>query len=153
MIKIIALGKTKQSFIADGIKEFKKRIKPFHKINIELLPDVKLSSSNTTELVKAKEADIILNRIDARDYVVALDERGKQFTSIDFANFIAQKIANHNITFIIGGVYGLDEKITTRANLILGFSKMTFTHQMIRFVLMEQIYRAFTIIRGKKYHY
>ena len=152
-IKIIALGKSKQSFISDGIAEFEKRLRPFHKIEMQILPDIKLSSSNTVDIVKNKEAEIILKHVDQRDYVVALDEHGKQMSSVKFSKFLAGQMGLANIVFIIGGVYGLDKKITDRADKVLSFSQMTFTHQMIRFILLEQIYRAFTIMRGKKYHY
>lgn len=152
-IKIIALGKSKQSFISDGIAEFQKRLKPFHKVQLEILPDVKLTSSNSIEIVKSKEAEIILKKLSPRDYVIALDEKGKQFSSVDFSSFMIKQLGLSNLVFVIGGVYGLSSNVLNRANYTLSFSRMTFTHQMIRFILLEQIYRAFTIIRGKKYHY
>ena len=151
MIKIIAVGKTKQKFILDGVQEYNKRLTKYSKVVWEIVVDVKLSSSINVDIVKAKESEKILSKIKPNDFVAALDERGKQFTSPEFAKFISQR--NQNITFIIGGVYGLSDIIKKRANILLSFSKSTMTHQMIRLLLSEQLYRAFTIITGKKYHY
>ena len=153
-IKIICLGKTKQDFISKGIAEYQKRIGRFGKLTWNFLPDVKLTGSNSVQIVKEKEAEFILKSINPRDFVIALDERGKQFSSPKFAKYLENiSISGKPITFIIGGVYGLSEQIRDRADLTLGFSEFTFTHQMIRMLLAEQIYRAFTIINGKKYHY
>ena len=151
MIKIIAVGKTKQKFIIEGMQEYNKRLTKYSKVVWKVVTDVKLSSSINIEIVKDKEAEKILSHIKASDFVAVLDEKGKQFTSHEFAKLITQK--NRNITFVIGGVYGLSNIVKKRANLLLSFSKSTMTHQMIRLVLSEQIYRAFTIITGKKYHY
>lgn len=151
MIKIIAVGKTKQRFILDGMQEYNKRLTKYSKVVWKILPDTKLSSSINIDIVKDKEAKKILSHIKESDFVVALDEKGKQFTSLGFSRLISQR--NQSITFIIGGVYGLSDIIKKRVDLLLSFSKSTMTHQMIRLVLAEQLYRAFTIITGKKYHY
>lgn len=153
-IKVICLGKTKDNFISKGIAEYQKRIGRYGKLSWTILADVKLTGSNSVEIVKEKEAEIILKKIHSRDFVIALDERGKQFSSPNFAKYLERISVNgKSITFIIGGVYGLAENVRQRADLILSFSEFTFTHQMIRMLLAEQIYRAFTIIKGKKYHY
>ena len=153
-IKVICLGKTKDNFISKGIAEYQKRIGRYGKLSWTILADVKLTGSNSVEIVKEKEAEIILKKIHSRDFVIALDERGKQFSSPNFAKYLERISVNgKSITFIIGGVYGLAENVRQRADLILSFSEFTFTHQMIRMLLAEQIYRAFTIINGKKYHY
>lgn len=114
---------------------------------------MKLSSSNNIEIVKQKEAEIIGKYLKTDHYLVGLDEKGKPFTSIDFAGFIDSYKGMRNIDFIIGGVYGLAEELRSRADLLLSFSRMTFTHRMIRMLLVEQIYRSFCILNGKKYHY
>ncbi len=153
-IKIICLGKTKQDFIKKGIDEYVKRISRFGKLTWKILPDVKLTNSNTVDLVKAQESEIIKKKLNPRDYIIALDEYGKQFGSVDFAKKLeAISISGKSITFIIGGVYGLHPDVIKLADLRLSFSKLTFTHQMIRLLISEQIYRAFTILNNKTYHY
>ena len=153
-MKIICLGKTKHNFLQAGITEYTKRISIYTNIEMDILPDVKLSGSNTIQIVKEQEAETLIKKIPESSYIIALDENGKMSSSINFAKFIQQKlVSSKNIVFVIGGVYGLSEKILKRADLKLSFSRFTFTHQMIRLILLEQIYRAYTIIKGKKYHY
>lgn len=151
-ITVICLGKSKKEYVQLGISEYLKRIPKFYNLEILELPDVKLTKSNSVEIVKKKEAEIIAKHLHKDDFVIALDERGKQFSSIEFSSYF-DNLLGKNIVFIIGGVYGLDSEIRNSSNLLLSFSKFTFTHQMIRFLLIEQIYRAFTIINNKKYHY
>lgn len=152
-MKIVCVGKTKQNFIQTGIKEYEKRLRLFNPVQWQILPDVKLTKSNTVAQVKAQEAEIILKALSPRDVVIALDERGQQFSSVDFASRLEKMQVQGPLVFIIGGVYGLDASVRNRANLVLGFSQFTFTHQMIRLLLVEQLYRAFTILQGKTYHY
>lgn len=152
-MKIVCVGKTKQNFIQTGIKEYEKRLRLFNPVQWQILPDVKLTKSNTVAQVKAQEAEIILKALSPRDVVIALDERGQQFSSVDFASRLEKVQVQGPLVFIIGGVYGLDASVRNRANLVLGFSQFTFTHQMIRLLLVEQLYRAFTILQGKTYHY
>lgn len=152
-MKIVCVGKTKQNFIQTGIKEYEKRLRLFNPVQWQILPDVKLTKSNTVAQVKAQEAEIILKTLSPRDVVIALDERGQQFSSVDFASRLEKVQVQGPLVFIIGGVYGLDASVRNRANLVLGFSQFTFTHQMIRLLLVEQLYRAFTILQGKTYHY
>lgn len=152
-IRIICPGKTKQKFIEDGIAEYTKRLSAFCKLEIIETADVKLSSSNNIEIVKQKEAEIIGKYLKTDHYLIGLDENGKQFTSRDFAGFIDSYQGIRNIDFIIGGVYGLADELRQRADLLLSFSQMTFTHRMIRMLLVEQLYRSFCILNGKKYHY
>lgn len=152
-IRIICPGKTKQKFIEEGIAEYTKRLTAFCKLEIIETADVKLSSSNNIDIVKEKEAEIIGKYIKNDNYLIALDEKGKQFSSVDFAGFIDNYKGIRNIDFLIGGVYGLADELRQRADLLLSFSQMTFTHRMIRMLLVEQIYRSFCILNGKKYHY
>lgn len=152
-MKILCVGKTKQSFIKDGIEEYEKRLRLYDPVQWLMVPDVKLSKSHTVDQVKAQEAAIILKHLSARDVVIALDERGTQFSSVAFAAQLEKLQVQGPLVFIIGGVYGLDPAVRKRANLVLGFSRFTFTHQMIRLLLVEQIYRAHTILHGKTYHY
>jgi len=152
-IRIICPGKTKQKFIEEGIAEYTKRLSSFCKLEIIETADVKLSSSNNIEIVKQKEAEIIGKYLKNDNFIIGLDEHGKLFTSVDFAGFIDNLRGSRNIDFLIGGVYGLADELRQKADLLLSFSKMTFTHRMIRMLLVEQLYRSFCILNGKKYHY
>jgi len=152
-IKILALGKSKQKFIEEGLQEYLKRLTKHVQIDFKILSDVKLTKTNSIEIVKEKESTILEKHFCDKDFVIALDENGKQFTSPELARFIDQQKRVANLIFIIGGVYGLSPRIRNRADLILSFSRFTFTHQMIRVLLLEQLYRSFTIIINKKYHY
>ncbi len=152
-IEIIYLGKSKQKYIEEGVAEFLKRLSSFAQIKVLQLQDIKLTKNINTEIVKNKEAEIISRHLKPNSFKVFLDENGKQYSSKEFANFINSKKGFQDIQFIIGGVYGLSRKLMKEGNIIMSFSKSTFTHQMIRLFLIEQIYRAFTIINGKKYHY
>ncbi len=149
--KIICLGKTKDAYLEEGIEEYCKRIQPFLNIKWQTLPDVSLIKTINKEMVKKKEGETILKNIMPNDFVIALDEKGKQFTSREFAVQLTQ--ITPSVTFVIGGVYGLAQEVLDRADLILSFSLFTFTHQMVRLILMEQLYRACTINKGKSYHY
>lgn len=153
-IKIIAFGKNKQGFIETGVQEYLKRLSVYTKVELIILPNVKLSKSNNVELVKAKEAEKFLKNFSNNELLIVLDENGEQFSSLQFASFLKTRLdLPVDLVFLIGGVYGLSAQILEKADLKLSFSRFTFTHQMIRFILLEQIYRAFTILTGKKYHY
>lgn len=152
-IKIICLGKTRETWIKQGIEEYQKRLTLSWKIQWVELKDVSLKEAGTVELVKSKEALIINKAIEPSDYLIAMDEHGKSYTSVDFAKVLNDGIAAKDIVFVIGGVYGLDASILSKAHLKLSFSAFTFPHQLIRLILIEQIYRAWTINCGKTYHY
>lgn len=156
-ITIIQIGKTAKKYFIDAENEYLKRLRPYTEIKINNLKEANHGSNPTpseVEQIKKKEADRILTKIPKDDFVIALDEHGTELTSQKFAEVIRQKRdQSTNITIIIGGAFGLHPSILNQANLTLSFSRLTFTHQMIRPLLLEQLYRAFTIISGKKYHY
>ncbi len=153
-IKILCLGKTKQQFIEEGIREYQKRITKYIKLDWQILPDIKLTGNKTIEIVKEQEAMILEKNFPTSSLIIVLDENGIEFSSEKFAEYLEDKLLlGKDILLIIGGVYGLSKRILQKADLVLSFSRFTFTHQMIRFLLAEQIYRSFTIIKGKKYHY
>ena len=153
-IKIICLGKTKQKFIEEGIREYQKRITKYITLDWQILSDVKLTGNKTIEVIKRQEALILEKNLRASSIIVVLDENGKEFSSENFAKYLDDKLLRRkDIIFIIGGVYGLSDRILERADMVLSFSRFTFTHQMIRLLLIEQLYRSFTILKGKKYHY
>ena len=150
MIKIVCVGKIKESYIMDAIKEYKKRISRYHQIDIIELEDVGLEDKT---VVLKKEQEKILKVLNPKDYIITLEIEGKEETSIEFANHLNNLfIQNSNITFIIGGSYGLSDEIKKLSNYKLSFSKMTFPHQLFRIILLEQIYRAFKIINNEEYH-
>ncbi len=143
MIKIICVGKIKEQYLKDAILEYKKRISKYHKLEIIELPD------NSKE----EEGNAILKVINDKDYVITLEIEGQMIDSIEFSNRIEKIFIEHsNITFIIGGSDGLSDKIKAISNFKLSFSKMTFPHQLFRVILLEQIYRAFKIMKNETYH-
>lgn len=154
IITIIAIGKIKESFHKQAIDEFLKRLKPYHQLRIKELNAELLKDPNDVPKYIAVEGAKILESIPANAYVIALDSSGKSLTSEDFAqkfSALSHEGFNHLI-FIIGGAYGLADEVKQRADYLLSFSKMTFTHQMIRIFLLEQIYRAIKILNGEPYH-
>lgn len=150
-IKIIQIGKTKDKFFKEAEKEFLKRLKPFAKIEQITLKESKKEPKKAIE----EEGKLILEKTDQNTYIIVLERTGLKVSSGKFAELIKNQrdFGKGKITFIIGGPYGLSKEILQKANFQLSLSKMTFTHQMIRIFLLEQIYRAFTILEGKKYHY
>jgi 23S rRNA (pseudouridine1915-N3)-methyltransferase len=152
-IKIIQVGKFKDKYLEESVNEYIKRINPYFKIELITLKDVSPSKTYPPERCKKEESYQILNAIDEGDFTISLDEHGKEMTSIDFAKDLSKlNDMGRTVSFIIGGAQGLDSSIISRSEKVLSFSKMTFTHQMIRLFLVEQIYRAGCIIRGKEYH-
>jgi len=150
MIKIICIGKIKEAFFKEAINEYTKRLSKYTKINIIELPDYDL---NNKELTLQKESENILKNINEKDYCITLEIEGKILTSLELAQKIDKTlIDNSNICFVIGGSYGLDEKVKQRSNYKLSFSKQTFPHQLFRIMLLEQIYRSFKIINNESYH-
>lgn len=150
MIKIICVGKMKEKFFKEALEEYQKRLSKYTKISIIEVEDINL---NNEELIKQKEKELILKHVDKKDYVITLEIEGKQLSSIDLSNKIQElEIINPNITFIIGGSYGLDDEIKKISNFKLSFSKLTFPHQLFRVILLEQIYRAYKIKNNESYH-
>jgi len=152
-INIICLGKTRERWIQQGIDEYQKRLNPYWKISWNVLKDASLKAVDNIEKVKIQEAKSLLKSINTTDFVIALDENGDSISSGEFARKLENIILNKDVTFIIGGVYGLDKTVINRADLTLSLSRLTFPHQMVRVFLMEQLYRCRTIISGKSYHY
>ncbi len=153
-IKLLLTGKTDKGFISEGIKLFAGRIERYMPFRIIVVPGVKKTIKMPSSIVKEKEGEKILAQICENDFVILLDEKGKEFSSVQFAKFIEEKLieGKRNMVFIIGGAYGFNEKVMKRAQLKLSFSKMTFSHQISRIIFLEQLYRAFTIIKGEPYH-
>ncbi|MDE5874562.1 MAG: 23S rRNA (pseudouridine(1915)-N(3))-methyltransferase RlmH [Muribaculaceae bacterium] len=152
---LLTVGKTTQSYVQAGIDEYTKRLKRYVTFRIESLPDIKGTKSLTEELQKEKEGQAILAYLTPSDYCVLLDEKGKEYTSVEFAEKISKLMGSgkKRIIFIVGGPYGFSKDIYLRADEKLSLSKMTFTHEMIRLFFTEQIYRSMTILRGEPYHH
>ena len=154
-IIFLTVGKTEDAYLKEGIEKYVKRLKHYTKLEMVELNELKNTKALTPEQQKTKEAELILKKITLLDYVVLLDENVTEFTSQQFATYLNKKAATStaNIIFIVGGPYGFDQSVYERANEKLSFSRMTFSHQMIRLFFAEQLYRAFTIIKGEPYHH
>ncbi|MCS5491178.1 23S rRNA (pseudouridine(1915)-N(3))-methyltransferase RlmH [Algoriphagus limi] len=154
-IKIIAIGKTDHPSILDLQELYTDRLSHYIRIEWEIMPDLKNTKSLNQNQQKAKEGELILKKINSSDFVLLLDERGKSYSSMDFADFLQSKMNSgiKQLILVIGGPYGFSEEVYQRANSKISLSKMTFSHQMIRPFLAEQLYRAMTILRGEPYHH
>ena len=153
-ITLLQTGKTRDDYLLKGITEFNKRIVRYVPFKMEVVPDLKNSRNMTMKEVQKKEGDQILKRIKPDTYVILLDERGREFTSISFAEHLnsLEGRVNH-IMFVIGGPYGFSDEVYNRANEKFSLSRLTFSHQMVRLLFMEQLYRTFTILKGEPYHH
>lgn len=154
-ITLLTVGKTDKDWVKQGLDIYVSRLKHYIPFSIVEIPELKNVSALTKEQIKSKEGELILKNIRPTDDVILLDERGKQYTSVELARIIQDKIsyAGKDIVFIIGGAYGFSDAVYQRSNSKLSLSKMTFSHQMVRAIFAEQIYRAFTIMRGEPYHH
>ena len=149
MIKIITVGKIKEEYLGEAIKEYEKRIRKYCKLEIIEVKDEAFDEVKTL----LRERDSIMKYISDKDYIVTMEIEGTQMDSVTFANKLDNIMMNNSdITFIIGGSYGLHEDIKNMSNLKLSFSKMTFPHQLFRVILLEQIFRAFKILNNETYH-
>lgn len=154
-ISLLVVGKTVHSYLNQGIDEYTKRISRYCPFSIQYIADAKTTKSLSQEQQKQLEGDNIAAALDKSDYVVLLDEHGKEFTSVDFSTYIERKMQSvpKKLVFIIGGPYGFSKEIYGRANEKISLSKMTFPHDLIRLVFTEQLYRAFSIIHHEPYHH
>jgi 23S rRNA (pseudouridine1915-N3)-methyltransferase len=154
-IKLIAIGKTDHQAIQKLIEEYSTRLGFYIRFEMEVIPDLKNTKSLSEQIQKEKEGDLILKKIQSADELILLDERGKTFSSIEFSEFLQKKMNSglKQLVLVIGGPYGFSDTVYSRANGKISLSKMTFSHQMIRPFLIEQLYRAFTILRNEPYHH
>ena len=154
-IQFWSIGKNNEAYIKSGVEEFTQRISKYYKVEWNIIPVPKNAGMMSEMDLKKKESEMILNFLNKEDYLVALDERGKQLSSEGLADFI-QKRANEStktIVFLIGGAFGLDDAVLQRANFKWSLSQLVFPHQLVRLILAEQVYRACTILRNEKYHH
>jgi 23S rRNA (pseudouridine1915-N3)-methyltransferase len=154
-IKIIVIGKTQKSFLIEGENEYLKRLGHYVQVEKLEIPDLKNAKNRSFEQIKEAEGKLILAKIEVGGTVILLDENGKQRSSVDFSEWLQSKMnhAGKHITFVIGGPYGFSDEVYAAASEKLSLSKMTYSHQMIRMLFLEQVYRAFTILRNEPYHH
>nr|WP_321243310.1 23S rRNA (pseudouridine(1915)-N(3))-methyltransferase RlmH [uncultured Psychroserpens sp.] len=154
-IKLLAIGKTDNKDLQALIDDYQKRLGFYIKFEFEIIPDLKKVKNLREDQQKQKEGELILSKLNATDVLILLDENGKQFDSVGFSNYL-QKHMNSGIkrlVFVIGGPYGFSPDVYQKANGKLSLSKMTFSHQMIRLFVIEQLYRGFTILKNEPYHH
>lgn len=156
-IDIVCVGKIREKYLKDAIDEYKKRLSKYCILNIIELPDEKLPSKLNDSIsfeIKQKESNLILSHIKKDSYVIALDLKGKNYTSVEFSNKIQDlSLITSHITFLIGGTLGMTEELLSNTKELICFSKMTFPHPLIRLFLLEQLFRVFKIMNGENYHH
>jgi len=154
-IQLAVVGKTNQDFVQKGLDEYCNRLKHYIPFELDIIPDIKNTKNLSPEQQKEKEGELILKNIQPGDYVILLDEQGKEFSSLQFADYIEKKkhVVNKKLVFVIGGAYGFSQKVYEAASEKISLSKMTFSHQMIRLIFVEQLYRAMTILKNEPYHH
>ena len=154
-IKVICIGKTGKTFLVDGEREYLNRLKHYTKVEKIELPDIKNARKLSQDQVKSEEGKAMLKLVDSGDQVILLDEKGKQYSSESFSTFLQKRFnqGGKGLVFIIGGAYGFSDELYQRAQGKISLSSMTFSHQMIRMIFFEQLYRAMTIQRGEPYHH
>ncbi|MDH3381058.1 MAG: 23S rRNA (pseudouridine(1915)-N(3))-methyltransferase RlmH [Flavobacteriaceae bacterium] len=154
-IKLLAIGKTDQPALIELIDNYQKRLKHYISFEIEIIPDIKNAKSLNQTQQKEKEGQLILSKIQSGDVLVLLDEKGIQYRSVEFSDYLQKKMnaATKQLVFVIGGPFGFSDAVYDTAQEKISLSKMTFSHQMIRLFLTEQIYRSFTILKNEPYHH
>lgn len=152
---LLVIGKTDADYIQKGIDIYLTRLKFYLKTEVEIIPDLKKAKNLSEQEQKKKEGELILNKLESQDFVVLLDENGKQFASVKFAEFLQKQMLNSikRMVFVVGGPYGFSEAVYQRANSKISLSLMTYSHQMVRMIFLEQLYRAMTIIKNEPYHH
>jgi len=153
ILRILQVGKTRSGWLKEGIAEYLMRLAPMVRLEVADIADVSLKTAGSPDAVKAKDAALCLKRLAPDDFVILLDERGEAKTSLEFAAFLNNLSTEKSVVFLIGGVYGVHASLKSRANACLCLSSLTFTHQLARLVLIEQIYRALMINQGRSYHH
>jgi len=154
-IKLLAIGKTDAKNLQSLIETYQNRLKHYIKFELEIIPDIKNVKNLSEAQQKEKEGELILKKLVATDVLILLDEKGKEFRSIEFSKYLQKKMNSgiKQLVFVIGGPYGFSEAVYKKSQGKISLSKMTFSHQMIRLFVVEQLYRAFTILKNEPYHH
>lgn len=154
-LKFVCIGKTGKDFLVNGENEYLKRLQHYLVCERIEIPDIKNAKNLTVDQIKEMEGREILSKISSGDQMILLDENGKNYSSIEFSDFLQQKFnqGGKSIVFVVGGAYGFSNEVYRQAISRISLSKMTFSHQMIRMIFFEQVYRAMTILKGEPYHH
>lgn len=154
-ITLLTVGKTDIGWVRDGMDVYISRLKHYIPFTVNEIPELKNVSSMSREQIRAKEGELILKHIRPSDELILLDGRGKEMSSVELARMMENRLSGYgrDIVFVIGGAYGFSCKVYDRSDSMLSLSRMTFSHQMVRVIFAEQLYRAFTIIKGEPYHH
>lgn len=154
-IQLWSIGKAHEPYVKSGVEDFTKRISNYFKVEWVIIPQPKNAGMMSEMDLKKKEAEVVMDWLDKDDYLVALDERGKQVSSEGLAEFMQARAnaGTKKLVFLIGGAFGIDEAVLKRANYTWSLSQLVFPHQLVRLILAEQLYRACTILRNEKYHH
>ncbi|WP_298511475.1 23S rRNA (pseudouridine(1915)-N(3))-methyltransferase RlmH [uncultured Kordia sp.] len=154
-LKLLAIGRTDDKQLQQLIDQYVKRLSHYIKFDLEIIPDLKNTKNLSEAQQKEKEGELILKKLSSSDMLVLLDENGKQFSSVEFSTYLQKRMNSgiKTLVFVIGGPYGFSENVYAKAQGKISLSKMTFSHQMVRLFVVEQLYRAFTILRNEPYHH
>lgn len=154
-ITLLTVGKTDFKWLREGLEIYVSRLSHYVKFSIVEIPELKNVSALTKEEIKSREGELILRNVRPDDHLILLDERGKEFRSVELASMLESHISRvgSDMVFAVGGAYGFSEPVYRRSNSMVSLSKMTFSHQMVRVIFVEQLYRAFTIMKGEPYHH
>jgi len=154
-ITLLTVGKTDVRWVMDGLDLYVSRLKHYVQFTLNEIPQLKNVSALTQEQIRQREGELILRSLKSSDEVILLDERGREYRSVEFASMLEDKMSRsgRNIVFVIGGAYGFSDAVYKRSDAMLSISRMTFSHQMVRTIFVEQLYRAFTILKGEPYHH
>lgn len=149
------IGNTSFPYLKEGTNIYEKRLKHYLPFEYTMIPDIKNAKNMSNEQLKTKEGSQIIKKLDKGDFLILLDEKGKEFSSVNFSNYVENLLqqSHKKLIFVIGGAYGFSKEIYNRSNGKISLSKMTFSHQMIRLFFLEQLYRAMTILRNQPYHH
>lgn len=154
-IKFVIIGKTVEKYLVEGISEYEKRLKKYISFEIITLKDIKNAGNMSINTIKSKEAEQLMPYLGNNNFRILLDEKGTEFSSTEFATFLEKKMSGdgRDIIFFVGGPYGFDKIVYDNCDFKISLSKMTFSHQMVRLIFTEQLYRAFTILHNEPYHH
>lgn len=154
-ITLLTVGKTDVRWVREGLELYSSRLVHYVPFELVEIPELKNVSALTKDQIKKKEGELVLKQIRPSDEVVLLDEHGRQFGSVEFSKYLEEKLSrgSRDLVFVIGGAYGFSEEVYQRSNAEVSLSKMTFSHQMVRTIFVEQLYRAFTIMKNEPYHH
>ena len=154
-IVLLTVGRTDVKWVKEGLDLYASRLVHYVPFSVNEIPELKKVSALTKQQIKEKEGELILTQLSPSDVLILLDEHGREFRSLEFADYVQRQLSSgaRNLVFVIGGAYGFSEAVYSRAQGKISLSRMTFSHQMVRTVFAEQLYRAFTILRGEPYHH